>query len=264
MDCIDFIWMKVTHAMAGEMSLQPVTEEQTCYCCARRSRHWAVPLYESRVDSYIRLEVPICAPCNALFHGSYHYLGIDRGTVEKPIAPGKLGLLVGCGLIVSQTRTLLLANPGWAKRLQSAEQPLFENVVQASGKAAMEYAIETIRELPESEFPLVYIHDIGRKKTELVQQLEYTPSRELIIACSPEPPIKLDMRLIDDLRSLATRDKKTWTTLRLLIIDHCYGRIAPNDKPLQIFLANHPQARALAQRLPVDPHEKLQLMRAVS
>ncbi|WP_419834087.1 hypothetical protein [Endozoicomonas atrinae] len=261
MDCIDFLWNRVTHAMAEEMKLREA-ENETCYCCNRHSSQWIDPRYEWRVDSYIRLEVPICAPCNALFHGSYQFLGIEKGTEEKPVAPGKLGMLVGCGLIVTQTKAILLTNPGWDKRLRAAKRPLF-TMVQVSGKSAAEYAITTIRSLPDAAFPLLYISDIGRKKAELIQHMEYSLSRDLIYSCSSDPAIKMDMQLIDTMRALATSNKSGWKKLERFIFNACHGRIAPNDAGLREFLLGWPEALAFAQKLPADPHEKLKLLRCV-
>ncbi len=39
--------------------------------------------------------------------------------------------------------------------------------------------------------------------------------------------------------------------------------IAPNDPGLHEFLTGNPGALAIARNLPVDPHEKLQLLRVV-
>ncbi|MGO0305848.1 hypothetical protein ACTL6P_04410 [Endozoicomonas acroporae] len=265
MDGIDFLWQQVTSQMADEMQLvdsRANDDAISCYCCGRPSGEWGVPYYQLRVDTYLQTDVPICAPCNALFHGSYRYMGIEKGTPEKPLVPGKLGMLVGCGLIVTQQRNLLLTNPGWDKRLRVATQPLFE-LHQVSGIGAMEYACHLIGGLSEEAFPLLYISDIGRKKAELVTNLKLTLSKAQIQVCSGELVFRTNTELLDAIREMQQADKSGWKKLERFIVNGCHGRIAPSDEGLHAFLSDNPEALAIARRLPADPHEKLQLMKIV-
>ena len=265
MDGIDFLWLHATNQMADEMQLLDVNDSEeplSCYCCGRPSGEWAVPLYQQRIDSFIKLEVPVCAPCNALFHGSYRYMGIEKGTVKKPTTAGKLGMLVGCGLIVSQTQKILLTNPGWDKRLRAATLPLFE-MHQVSGKGALEFALERIMAFTPDEFPLLYIADIGRKKAELVANLKLTRSKAQIRVCSGESVFRINTDLLHAIRAMQQQDKSGWKKLEGFIFSSCHGRIAPNDEGLHGFLSASPEALAIARSLPADPHEKLQLLKVV-
>lgn len=265
MDGIDFLWQQATCQMADEMPLldSRVSDDAiSCYCCGRQSSEWAVPDYGLRVDSYILMEVPICAPCNALFHGSYRFMGIEKGSPEKPGAAGKLGMLVGCGLLVTQKQRLLLTNPGWDKRLRVATQPIFE-LRQVSGRGALDYALNFIMELDQDEFPLLYISDLGRKKAELVANLKLTHSKAQIYVCSSDAAYRLNMAIVQAIRTLQENDKSCWKKLEGFISKGCHGLIAPNDPGLHEFLSGNPDALAIARSLPADPHEKLQLMRIV-
>ncbi|MGI2030020.1 hypothetical protein [Endozoicomonas acroporae] len=265
MDGIDFLWQYATSPMADEMQLLDVNDSNepiSCYCCGRPSGEWSAPQYQMRVDSYINVEVPICAPCNSLFHGSYKYLGIEKGTPDKPGAPGKLGMLVGCGLIVTQKQNMLLTNPGWDKRLRVATNPLFE-LLQVSGKGALEYACQRILELSDDEFPLLYISDIGRKKAELVANLKLTHSKAQIRVCSSDSAFRINTELLHAIRTMQQDDKNGWKKLATFIFSSCHGRIAPNDEGLHSFLSANPEALAIARSLPADPHEKLQLLKVV-
>ena len=275
MDGIDFLWQQVTSQMADEMSLvdcrdnalEPHREPISCYCCGRPSAEWAVPLYQPRIDSYLQVEVPICAPCNALFHGSYKYMGIEKGPLEptasdKGRTPGKLGMLVGCGLIVSQTHRMLLTNPGWDKRLRLATLPLFD-MHQVSGKGALEFALERIIAFTPDEFPLLYIADIGRKKAELVANLKLTRSKAQIRVCSGDSVFRINTDLLHLIRTMQQQDKRGWKKLEQFIFSSCYGRILPNDEGLHTFLSANPEALAIARSLPADPHEKLQLLKVL-
>ena len=265
MDGIDFLWLHATHPMADEMQLLNANDSDesiSCYCCGRPSNDWAVPLYQLRLDSYIQLNVPICAPCNALFHGSYQYMGIEKGTPEKPTAAGKLGMLVGCGLLVTQQQKILLTNPGWDKRLKTASKPIFEQH-QVSGKGALDYALNFIMELGNEAFPLLYIADLGRKKAELVANLRLTISRASINICSADSAWRLNTGLMQSIRTMQQHDKAGWKKLEGYIFKSCHGQIAPNDDGLHAFLNTHAEALTIARSLPADPHNKLQLLRVL-
>lgn len=265
MDGIDFLWQQATSRMADEMQLldsRDSDESISCYCCDRRSGEWAAPYYQLRADSYIRIDVPICAPCNALFHGSYQYMGMEKGSLEKPTATGKLGMLVGCGMIVTQTQRILLTNPGWDKRLKAATQPIFE-LHQVSGKGALDYALNFIIDLEDDAFPLLYVSDIGRKKAELVANLKLTLSKEQIYVCSGDITYRLDTALLHSIRTLQEQDKSGWKKLATFIFKGCHGQVAPNDPGLHEFLSGNPEALAIARGLPADPHAKLQLLRVI-
>lgn len=270
MDGIDFLWQQATCQMANEMqlvdsrnnSLEKNGDSISCYCCGRPSNQWAVPLYQPRIDGYIRVEVSICAPCNALFHGSYRYMGIEKGTPEKPTAAGKLGMLVGCGLLVTQKQRILLTNPGWDKRLRIAVQPIFE-LHQVSGKGALDYALNIIMDLSQDEFPLLYVSDLGRKKAELVTNLKLTHSKEQIYICSAEAKYRLNTALVHSIRTMQAQDKSSWKKLEGFILKGCHGQIAPNNPGLHEFLSGNPEALAIARSLPADPHEKLQLLKVI-
>lgn len=265
MDGIDFLWLQATNQMADEMQLLNANDSDepiSCYCCGRPSGQWAEPYYLLRIDNYIKLDVPICAPCNALFHGSYQYLGLEKGTPEKPTAAGKLGMLVGCGLVVTQQQKLLLTNPGWDKRLRAAVTPIFE-LQQVSGKSALDFALNFILELDQDAFPLLYISDLGRKKAELVSNLTLTHHKEQIYVCSADATYRLNTRLLHAIRTMQAEDKSSWKKLEGFIAKGCQGLIAPNDPGLHEFLTANPEALAIARHLPADPHEKLQLMRVV-
>ncbi len=262
MDGIDFLWLHATHPMADEIQLLDANDSDepiSCYCCGRPSSEWAVPLYQLRLDSYLQLDVPICAPCNALFHGSYQYMGIEKGTPEKPTAAGKLGMLVGCGLLVTQQQKILFTNPGWDKRLKTASKPIFEQH-QVSGKGALDYALKLILELEDQAFPILYIADLGRKKAELVANLRLTISKASINICSADSAWRLNTGLMQSIRTMQEQDKSGWKKLSTFIFKGCHGQIAPNDPGVHEFLSDNPEALAIARRLPADPHEKLQIL----
>ncbi|GAA4648619.1 hypothetical protein GCM10023116_08880 [Kistimonas scapharcae] len=261
MDAIDFLWTQVTHKMADEMRLETVAAGKvvTCYCCGRASGRWSTPLFEMRVDSYTKLDVAICAPCNALFHGSYRYLGIEKGTIAKPATPGKLGMLVGCGMIVTQRQSILLTNPGWHSRLSAASEPIFQTV-QESGKSAMEFVLQYTRELDEDAFPLLYVSDLGRKKTELVENLQLTYHWDELYACTANQTHRINLILLDQIRALSKTDKTACKKLVKLVRGSCLGHIPPNAPEITAFLTSHPEALNIARKLPCDPHEKLHLL----
>ncbi len=220
-----FCGQHATHRMADEMQLLDVNDSEepiSCYCCGRPSGLWAVPYYQLRIDNYIKLEVPICAPCNALFHGSYQYLGLEKGTPEKPTAAGKLGMLVGCGLIVTQQQKLLLTNPGWDKRLRVAVKPVFD-LQQISGKGALDFALEFIITLDQDAFPLLYISDLGRKKAELVANLKLTHTKDKIYVCSADATYRLNTKLLQNIRTMQAEDKIVWKKLEGFITRGCHG-----------------------------------------
>lgn len=260
MDGVDFIWVHLTQKMKNEMDLVEVADDVACYCCGRISRHWHCKLAEYRLDNYINLEVPICAACNAFFHPSYHYMGIERGTPEAPKTQGKLGMLAGCGLIVTDTESLLLTNPGWHKRLACAADPLCKTI-QVSGKEAASFSEDYIASC--KSFPLVYIPDLGRKKAELIRNLNYTRNAEKIVACTADEVIEKDMGLIRQIRCYAESSPAAWKRFRKFIFDSSHGRIAPADPDLNQFLTIDDTALSIAKQLPADPHAKLQMLRAV-
>lgn len=260
---IDFLWHHATHIMSDEMNLLtqlPKDPTITCYCCDRPSLQWSQPAFENRNDSYIKVNVPICAPCNALYHGSYKYMGIEKGTPEKPTASGKLGMLTGCGMIVSQKQRILLTNPGWDNRLKTASHPIFE-CHQMSGKGALGYALNLIMNLDSGEFPLLYVSDLGRKKAELVANLKLTLDKQEIYVCSADGVQRINTALLNAIQVMQQQDKAGWKKLSGFIFKSCNGQIAPNDEDLGKFLKSNTMALELAKMLPADPHEKLLLLR---
>lgn len=262
MDPIDFIWDKLTHKLECEMDLLPVNDNVSCYCCSRPSGSWLCKSVKYRVDNYLKFQVPVCAACNALFHGSFEQLGAERGTQEDPTAAGKLGMLVGCGLIVTPTESILLANPGWYKRLNWATSPLcrIENI---SGKEADTFAETYVRSANTKQFPLLYITNLGRRKLELINSLAFTMTSDVLVCCAADSTTRLNLKLIDRMRGMLKEDKPTWDKLKKFIEASCRGFIRPDDKELRHFLIKSPSALSIAKVLPVDPHEKLSLLKAV-
>ncbi|NQZ49648.1 MAG: hypothetical protein HRT95_05515 [Moritella sp.] len=262
MDPIDYLWTRLTEPLGAEMVLQEINgEDVTCYCCDRKSQYWASGKYVNRQDSYLKMEVPVCAPCNALFLGTQR-LGIEKGTQEKPAGFGKLGMLAGCGLIVTAKESIILTNPGWHKRISYSDNVLCR-LEMVSGKSAFEYIVALMKTLEPADFPVLYISDLGRKKAELVKNLVYTTDSKVLIACSANGAARIDLALLDELQKFAVNDKKSWTKFKRFINDASHGRISPSDEKLQEFMAISPESLRLARLLPADPHEKLALMRIV-
>jgi hypothetical protein len=162
----------------------------------------------------------------------------------------KIGMLLGCGALITSTKTTLFMN-GFIKQMSKADAPPFE-MVEMTGLRAHQSLVANI---PDEEF--LYIGDFGRKKKGLVANLHLSNPQELFI-CSDNECLEVSVPMAKAL--LASCD--TVPDIRRLkvktVLQELYtGKITPDNKRLQatmeLIKADHPEVVQALGKMPDDP-----------
>ena len=106
---------------------------------------------------------------------SYECLVLKDGSIVE----GKLGMLPGCFLVLTQRNGTLYAPGKYFAKLNQAKSKPF-TVVQGAELVAVRNCIEN---LTQSDFPCLLI-SLSKKKADLIQNLEFTTSLKNIKICS--------------------------------------------------------------------------------
>lgn len=261
---IDFLYRFSTSAMNDELLVDSVfiPDAGVCACCGRAEREWL--RQEAVYYSKDRIKEIHCIPCHALFHGSTQFLGIERtiqgsdGLVE---VPGKLGMLSTCALLVTRTETIIYSGEGYIKKLELAKNPFYK-VQRATGFSQVMALLEL-----NPEPPFLFISDLGRKKSELVENLKITTRHDEWNLCSAEGVSTINPQLVTELiekiRSVEEDEKIIQAWLKAI----CHvsnGYIPSNDKSVEALTRKSPAFRRnVFPLLPDDPYQRIDTLRCV-
>ncbi|WP_415912238.1 hypothetical protein [Neptuniibacter sp. QD37_11] len=230
-------------------------DEGFCPNCQRPAAEWLEPNKTVRFKQY-GVTSTHCTACHTLYVGDINKTGIEsyRGAKKIP-SPVKLGMLTGCGALVTDTSFKLFLNNGYYNKVVEAAEPPFE-FENLSAKALRNHIVNN---LPTDRY--LFIDDFGRKKRSLVQNLKMSQGENVLQVCGESHQYAVNRKAYLALSLLKSELKpSTYKKFDQLMAKYCRGTIAPSDEQFQSFLAEHEACRVAALSLPVNPHERLSLL----
>jgi hypothetical protein len=159
-------------------------------------------------------------------------------------------MLKGCGLLLTEKKSVLYAPGKYYQKFLSAPQSIFDEVVDLGGRAIVLDALDR-----KVKPPFLFIENFGVKKAELVKHLQVTASESVVYVCSESGVYDLPVSyqsFSSAVDSLDKNEKKEFLSLlkkqssRYLSTDE-YKEFA------RITLANKKLEQAMKEA-PSDPH----------
>lgn len=181
---------------------------------------------------------------------------INEGT---PVI-GKLGMLVGAGMAISKSKAVLYA-PGKHFDKLKGMAPLF-TIKQIGGFAMVN---DVLDEFDGSE-PYIFIRDFGKKKAQLVQNLNISSGGKSLFACSSDGAMRINKKAYLALREYVNtnfegKSKASIADFFRTIRSMAAGYTSVADA--QEKLKDMPKIGELLRILPTCPHERIDLTTAV-
>lgn len=171
---VELIYKSLTRIITPYM-VEPENIQEKCSCCERPAEAFGYSGYRL-LNSY-KQPVTHCPQCQSFFVSAPDILGIENS--RKPTTSQKFGMWSGVGAVinVNDLSVVLLAPPGVVKKLPAA---FFDkvNVITATVSQQIDYLFSA-----DLHYPLIYIHDFGRKTYELIRSLRVSNSDDAIYAC---------------------------------------------------------------------------------
>tara|TARA_R110002167_G_scaffold322079_9_gene527958 strand:- start:707 stop:1498 length:792 start_codon:yes stop_codon:yes gene_type:complete len=248
---IDFIYVHATYVLQDEINSRQSLPDDVCSVCLRESAKWHNPYEAVDFKGYIK-EVH-CLACHALFHPSDKYFGIEqyRGANRVPIF-NKLAMLKGCGLFVSERRTVLFANKYYEK-LSLAEKFPWELVSLDKGQMTSNRILEYLG----TDARFVVIGKFNRKKEELVANLRYSNKSSLYL-CDDNGSNEVHIDSFKNLQNiLSYKTKKEVSTWKNHVRAICLGLKPPSDKKIVKFWEANKDLQLATNSMPLNPHTRL-------
>lgn len=188
--------------------------------------------------------------------GEAHEVVINKGS---PVI-GKLGMLVGAGMAISKSKAVFYA-PGKHFDKLKGLAPLF--VIKQIGGFAM--VNDVLDEFDGSE-PYVFIRDFGKKKAQLVKNLNVSSGGRSLFACSSDGAMRINRKAYLALREYVNtnfegKSKASIADFFRTIRSMAGGYTSVADA--QEKLKDMPKIGELLRSLPICPHERIDLTTAV-
>ncbi|MBO9471052.1 hypothetical protein J7355_13205 [Endozoicomonas sp. G2_2] len=244
--------------------LQSVTPETgACACCGRP---WASVEDSALAIPYVYgsgfAKQYLCTTCYSPKIGSFDELGIGsrRGPNKIPV-PVMLGMMTGCGAVITSSNQLFLAvNEGFRLRVEDGALAAKGRVYRTDPLSLL-MALYSDGRLGDPKEGFVYISNFGRKSLVLMGALRMTTDLRELWDNSDTGASCTDLSALLDVARWArendhvTQAQKSgfWQP----ITTAARGKL--DQDALTRWLAKTPNARELVHRLPSDPHDRLGL-----
>ncbi|MND11799.1 hypothetical protein D3C87_703140 [compost metagenome] len=258
---VQLVFDHLTHIVAHAMG-EPTETDQACTCCGRPAAEFGGKGY-AVIDSY-SLHQLHCPACQSFFVGDIDIMGVERLAKGTPIS-NKFGMFPGVGWIfcLETQQSHLLAPPGVTKKLPASTMQAL-NVVEVTEAGHLPFILSL-----DWPYPLLYIKSFGKKTKALIQGLSISPSRQSLICCCDDGIDALNRVMytidIDQASSLATElselPKASVTLFNQVVMGLASGRMSP--KTATETLRDNPSVMSLMRQCPVDPHQRLALLRLI-
>lgn len=245
---IDFLYRYLTKGLVSEFDLQDSDSNDACNCCGRMSRDWLEPVKKT-VGSYSgQIEIH-CQSCQGLYHGSFDKIGHEGFRGSSPVAM-KLGMLKGCGLLLTTERSVLYAPGKYFQKFKEAKDSIFDEIVDLGGKRVI---LDVLDRKPAP--PFLFILNFGVKKNDLVQNLKVTENSRNLLVCSDAECIEIPFAFKEfqqSITSAATKDSKAWLEL---FKRSCSNYLTVDEvAKLNDLTVKYPDISSSVRKLPEDPH----------
>lgn len=253
---IDFFYEHAGMVLKPYMKVEPAGALDICAVCERPSLEWASPTEKVVFHNY-GTEENHCLSCHSLYEGSIDLFGVERMAKGTPV-PMKLGMATGCGALVSREGVTLFLN-GFIKKMSLAKKPPFK-MLELSGRSAH---LAIIDHHPENQ-PFLYIGNFGRKKRDLVSNLIMSNANVLMV-CEESGTLQIPMRTMRTLTNTSKALKPTEkNAIKSLLRQQITGTLTRTEEEisseLSSFSEKHPDVWESIKTLPIDPHQRLNIL----
>lgn len=253
---IQFFFRHAGHLLRPLMETATFDASARCSDCDVEASNWPEPGVGVSFHQYGRRHTH-CTACHSLYQGSFDMLGVERYAKGTPVAM-KLGMLTGCGALITPEKTTLFLNAFYDKIAAAPKPPPFE-LKRVFGKPAHQHVMAN----PPSQ-PFLYIGDFGRKKDELIASMAMSDSTTLAICTADGAthlPIEATRGLIETTQDL---DQSVLNKLKRHLSLQLRGLESPTDqtalKDFEKAAEQSPGLFPALRRLPADPHLTLDIL----
>lgn len=251
---IDFLYRHATHILTPHMELRTATSDDHCTICHRDQEDWYEPDVAADWKVYKNQETH-CSACHSLFVGAVDKLGVER-IAGKKIVPVKLGMLTGCGMLVTPDKTTLYLN-SFIKKMDVPKKPW--PLVELTGTRLITHIIS---ELPAND-QYLFINNFGRQKDKLVSHLSLS-NKDTLYICGVDSQEVVNIPSYERIRrvflQLPKKAEKNWKGLMRLLI---YGHITPLNEKLVDLWTTYPELRDATNAMPTDPFHRLTIIKTL-
>ena len=247
---LNYFFNHVGFHLLSEMKTRAPLPGETCHVCMRDISDCNPSNYAIDFEAY-GIDNVHCACCHSLFQGSLTKLGIERGAS----VPIKLGMLTGCGMVITPKKVTIYANKGFYNKLIKAPNCPFD-IVELSGKDFKTFLLNT----PPKANRFLVITNFGRKKVGLLRSLKFS-SKDEIFMCEEGGVVSIAPKLWGEiLKTTEDLPKKLVNSWFDILKKLSTGMIAPVDELVVSFWAENPKLQKLSNKFPVDPHQRMDLV----
>lgn len=255
---IDFFYRHAGYVLHPYMTVVSAKPDDRCSVCQRQSTHWLNPDEKVAFNNYGNIE-DHCTACHSLYEGSIELFGVERVAGGSTPVPMKLGMATGCGALITPEATTLYLN-GFIKKMGVASHPPFP-MVELSGNAAHKQIIEN----PPTASEYLYIGNFGRKKAELVGNLELS-SPETLVICEESGQTVIATKVTRQLIQATEHMKPAQVNgIKRLLRQFFTGTIKPNDADFHAEISriteDTPALLDALNKMPADPHYRLDILK---
>ncbi len=254
---VALLFERLTHiAATGDEDYQP--SNRPCSLCFRTPDEYGSRSIEI-INAYKEAQ-NLCPCCHSFFISNIDALGVEN--VKRPNTSQKFGMWSGVGcLIQANAPAVLFAPKGVIDKLPLS---FSANVIETTSTKQILWIVDNIDSLT---FPLLWINDFGRKTHSLIANLRYSTPNEMHPCTDDEhnsttlPLRVIDIERIQKIVTMLTehaQSKGFITTITRL----AQGSITPVGGAQ--FFQKFPELKPALELLPVDPHQRLKLLSAVS
>ena len=248
---IDLLYQQATHIVRPDMAEPESIDTGICHDCLRPVEAWLEPNRGYRGKSSYYVPFQHCISCESLYTGSVRALGVERLTATRVEVGGKFGMMSSAALVVDQQGATLVASN---KILDKLPASFPHKTVALTGKAVLHFFMDY-----QASWPALFISDLGRKKTELIQNLRLSYGKNSVWLCSADDSKEVNFRLLSTMTAEVTK----WGSRRKsLFIKNVRALALGFQSPMELsgYFHDHPEERLLIQSMPQDPHARLQLV----
>ncbi len=245
---IDFLYANLTHKLVSEFTIVDAELGDVCTCCGRPSAEWLEPSKKT-VGSYSGQVETHCLSCQGLYHGSFEKIGHEGFRGTSPVAM-KLGMLKGCGLLLTTDGSVLYAPGKYFQKFKDAKNSIFDEIVDLGGKRVI---LDVLGRKPEP--PFLFILNFGVKKADLVQNLKVSESSQSVLVCSDAERIEIPMAFKDFQQALVKAEPKDGKAWLELFKRSCSTYLTVDEvTKLNELTVKYTDLSSSVRKLPADPH----------
>lgn len=253
---VNFLY-RATGVIRSDMG-DTVYTDRRCDDCGQPAHEWVTPFQGYMDRSSYGVPFVHCEACESLYAGSLRILGIERSARGGAAVAAKWGMMASMALLVEKNRTTLI---GTNKTLNKLPPTFPHRTVDLTGRAAIAWLFQQ----EDLTYPLLFIRDLGRKKTELIRNLELSRGPDQIVMCDADGKQAIDSVLVNELLgetgNWSANIKKTFLEI---VRKFSTGDLQFTDSEMRDFRSKYPDQARWLRLLPVCPHERMAVLKLIS